>query len=224
MGRYKIEIELLSEAIFGSGYSIPGSVDLEVVYDNYGLPYMKAKTFKGNLREHMEDSVTILKNCYNRDFSDELNKLLGKENSGIIAWGSIKLSDCCIQENIKNFFAYAVENNEIYAKEIRDALTEVRSFTAIEDDGSYKDRSLRQARVIRRGLKLYSDIYCERSLSDRELAILALSVSSMRHIGSMRTRGKGEVRLRLLLSENGRWSDKTDYYIDKLMEEVKKVE
>jgi len=197
VGRYKIEIELLSEAIFGSGYSIPGSVDLEVVYGNYGLPYMKAKTFKGNLREHMEDSVTILKNCYNRDFSDELNKLLGKENSGIIAWGSIKLSDCCIQENIKNFFAYAVENNEIYAKEIRDAL---------------------------RGLKLYSDIYCERSLSDRELAILALSVSSMRHIGSMRTRGKGEVRLRLLLSENGRWSDKTDYYIDKLMEEVKKVE
>ena len=172
----------------------------------------------------MKDSVIILNNCYNRDFTDELNKLLGKENSGVNAWENIKFSDCCIKENIKNFFAYAVENNEIYAKEIRDALTDSRSFTAIGDDGSYKDRSLRQARVIRRGLKLYSDIYCERGLNDRELAILALSVSSMRHIGSMRTRGKGEVRLRLLLSENGRWSDKTDYYIDKLMEEVKKVE
>ncbi len=46
MNHYKIEMELLSEAIFGSGYSVPGSVDLEVVFDDYCLPYMKAKTFK----------------------------------------------------------------------------------------------------------------------------------------------------------------------------------
>ena len=46
MSAYKIEMKLLSEAIFGSGYSIPGSVDLEVVCDDNGLPFMKAKTFK----------------------------------------------------------------------------------------------------------------------------------------------------------------------------------
>lgn len=224
MGCYKIEIELLSEAIFGSGYSIPGSVDLEVVYDDYGLPYMKAKTFKGNLRKQMIESIDILKKCHNIDFNNELNRLLGSENCGVSAWENIKISDCCIRENIKNFLIYAIENKYIDRKEITEALTDTRSFTAIEDDGSYKKGSLRQVRVIRKGLKFYSDICCERDLSDTELSILASGVSSMRHIGSMRTRGKGEVRLRLLIPENGKFIDKTDYYIDKLMEEVKKSE
>lgn len=224
MRDYKIEMELLSEAIFGSGQSIPGSVDLEVVYDDYGLPYMKAKTFKGNLRKHMEDSIAVLKNCTNKDFSNELYRLVGKENSGVNAWENIKFSDCSIKESVSNFFAYAIENNHVDVREVKDAFTETRSFTAIEDDGSYKKGSLRQATVIKKGIKLYSDIYCDRDLSDDELSILALGVSAMRHIGSMRTRGKGEVRLRLLLFEEGNWIDKTDYYINKVMKEVKKDE
>lgn len=225
MNHYKIEMELLSEAIFGSGYSVPGSVDLEVVFDDYGLPYMKAKTFKGNLREHIEENVNILKNYFGKDFTNELNRLLGSENSGTTAWENIKISDCCIEENIRNFFVLAIENGHVDAREIREAFTDTRSFTSIDDeDGSYKKGSLRQIRVIRKGLKLYFDIYCERDLTNTELGLLAVGISSTRHIGSMRTRGKGEVRLRLLVNENGRWIDKTDHYIDNLLKEVKRSE
>ena len=61
MNNYIIEIELLSEAIFGSGQSVPGLVDTDIVHDEYGFPYMKAKTFKGNLRKSAEEIVELLK-------------------------------------------------------------------------------------------------------------------------------------------------------------------
>ena len=35
MIQYVLEIELKSETVFGSGNSVPGMVDLEVLYDDY---------------------------------------------------------------------------------------------------------------------------------------------------------------------------------------------
>jgi len=60
MDKYRIRVELLTEAVFGSGNSIPGVVDLEIVHDEYGLPFMKGKTFKGNFREAMGDIVNLI--------------------------------------------------------------------------------------------------------------------------------------------------------------------
>ena len=50
MTEYRIEVKLITESIFGSGYSIPSEVDLEVVTDEYGLPYMRLRP----LREILE--------------------------------------------------------------------------------------------------------------------------------------------------------------------------
>ena len=46
----KIRLELLSEAIFGSGFSVPGGEDIGVCTDARGYPYLKGSTFKGLLR------------------------------------------------------------------------------------------------------------------------------------------------------------------------------
>ena len=35
MIQYVLEIELKSETVFGSGHSVPGMVDQEVLYDDY---------------------------------------------------------------------------------------------------------------------------------------------------------------------------------------------
>ena len=43
--RLKITMTLLSDAIFGSGYSIPGEEDIAVCKDEYGYPYMKGVYF-----------------------------------------------------------------------------------------------------------------------------------------------------------------------------------
>ncbi|ADU73834.1 CRISPR-associated protein Csx10 [Acetivibrio thermocellus AD2] len=213
-GLYRIEMELLSEAIFGSGYSIPGSVDLEIVCDEYGIPFMKAKTFKGNLREVMEDAAKLL----GKGYEEKVEQLLGKENSGVDSWKNLKFSDCRLQENVREYIRLAIETNKITAAEVKEAMTSIRSFTSIDDNGSSKKGSLREYRVIKKGLVFEVDVECERELSEEELALLAVSVKSLRYIGMMRTRGKGRVSCRLLVKENEKYKDVTDFYVNKLLE------
>lgn len=214
MSKYKIEVELLSESIFGSGYSIPGSVDMEIVYDENGFPYMKAKTFKGNLRESMENTIELL----GRDkYENIINNLLGKSEGGVDSWKTLKFSDCRLSKNLREVLKCEIKSRKIEALEVKEALTNVRSSTSIDDDGSYKKGSLRQFRVIKKGLVFESEIDCERVLQDIEIGVLAISLRSLRHIGTMRTRGKGQVDCRILLFEDGVYKDKTDYYIEKTL-------
>ena len=49
----KIKMELLSDAIFGNGMSVPGGEDISVLRDMYGFPYYKGSTFKGVFREEI---------------------------------------------------------------------------------------------------------------------------------------------------------------------------
>lgn len=216
MSSYKILIKLITESIFGSGHSEPSSVDLDVVTDEYGFPYMKAKTFKGNLREEMEKTIDILGEGYESIVDD----LLGKENDGENSWENIRLSDCSIKNSIKSVFEKAIDMGEISPIELKESLTEVRKFTSIDDDGSASKGSLRQIRVIKKGLEFEVDIYCDRKLSEVELGVLAISLRNLRHMGSMRTRGKGQVECTLNLLEKNKYKDKTDYYIDNLLNEV----
>lgn len=220
MGKYKIEVKLCTESIFGSGFSIPGAVDLEIVHDEIGLPYMKAKTFKGNLREQISDVVKLLKRSYNLDFKEAEESLLGKEDNGVCKWVNLRFSDCRLSENIRRLFQYAIDNKQITPAEVIEALTEVRSFTSINEDGGNIEGSLRQYRVIKKGLTFYVDVDCERELTENELSLLSLGICSMRHIGTMRSRGKGEIEAKLLESDNKAYIDKTHHYIEKLMEEV----
>ena len=48
---YILEVKLLSQAIFGSGNSVSGVVDQEVLHDDLGFPFMKGKTVKGKFKE-----------------------------------------------------------------------------------------------------------------------------------------------------------------------------
>ncbi len=48
---YTIEIELESDVLVGSGEGWGGVIDSDVVFDDYGLPYIPARRLKGCLRE-----------------------------------------------------------------------------------------------------------------------------------------------------------------------------
>lgn len=43
----RVKIKLLSDAIFGSGKSIPGGEDIGVLHDTYGFPYIGGSSVKG---------------------------------------------------------------------------------------------------------------------------------------------------------------------------------
>ena len=47
----KIKIKLLSDLCTASGETHNSLIDLDVVYDEYGLPYIPAKRLKGCIRE-----------------------------------------------------------------------------------------------------------------------------------------------------------------------------
>ncbi|HLS52684.1 MAG TPA: RAMP superfamily CRISPR-associated protein, partial [Tissierellaceae bacterium] len=114
----------------------------------------------------------------------------------------------------------AVDKKKIDPSEVKQALTHVRNFTSIEADGSHKNGSLRQMRVIKKGLNFEVEINYERDLKDKELGLLAASLLQLRHIGTMRTRGKGEVRCSLHVLENGSYRDITADYFNLFLKEV----
>ena len=197
MDKYNIEIELKSETILGSGESVPGSVDLEVLYDNYGLPYLKGKTLKGRLREEAENIVRF----DNKTFSKkDIYELFGYEDKNEL--NKIIFFDATVSENIKNAIKEAINNSSIGKEEVFNALTDTRIFTSIGKNGVALDTTLRQIRVIHKGLILNAKINVVCELSEKEEILLALSVASLKHIGLMCNRGKGSVAC--LLYKNGK--------------------
>ena len=190
--RYRLKIQLLSETIIGSGVSVPGSVDNDVVYDAFGLPYVKGKTIKGNLRELTEDLIEYLE--LDRDISI---RLFGQEGIYNVEEGILNISDCQLSSNVTGVINNAINDKQIYIQEIKEALTNERYFTQIEN-GIAKDHSLRSIRTIEPGLILYADINTSTELTWKEEGILASAVSMFRNFGLMRTRGKGLISCSLL--------------------------
>lgn len=217
MEELSIDIELLSETIFGSGQSIPGFLDLEIVHDENGLPYFKGKTFKGKLREKVEEIAGALEGLTEGlNLKKITTEIFGEEGKNLL--NTIKFSDCVLNSKVEQALLYGIDKNMFTKDEIKDALTDIRSFTSIGEKGIAKDGSLRQARVINKGLHFVSHIYVEKELSSLEKGLLAAGISALKHIGSMESRGKGHVNLRLMQGEK----DITNEYLVLFEEEVRK--
>lgn len=213
MEQFTIEISLISEAIFGNGESSTSLVDIEILKDEIGIPYLRGKTLKGKLREEIVELEKIL---FNDDkLSYELsNSLFGKE--GEYEASTLKFTDCKISKDIDNNIRYSLENGDINKDEITEAFTEIRNFTKIDNNGVAEKGTLRQARVIRKGIKLYCDVICQRELSKEEKSILAYGIATLRNLGMMESRGKGQVICRLLAntSSNNTKVDVTEEYMN----------
>ena len=197
-----VEIELLSEAVFGNGEATTSFVDMEILKDNNNIPYFKGKTFKGKLREEAEKISDYL--LGNRETVEEL---FGREDG---EYSKLKFSDCKIDKDILNNIEYGINKGEFSKNDVEKAFTDIRTFTSINEDGVTKDGSLRQCRVIKKGIKLYCNISYD-NLLEEEKGIIACSISALRNIGTMESRGKGNVICRII--ENGK--DVTNEMIEK---------
>lgn len=221
MFKYSIKIDLLSESIFSGGESIVSIADLDILYDQYGIPFYKAKSLKGNLREVIDMIVSNLMKMdkvRHEKYMKISEDLFGSVyNSSRECVGSLKFTNVSLAEDLRESLISLVLSNEINSTEIVNALTDIRYFIKIDrETGVSKDGALRNIRVLNRNLVLYSDIYVERKLTDDELGLLICGVNSLRHLGSMRSRGKGVVKCSLL--EEDRLLNK-----NKVQELVKKV-
>ncbi|MBR1496555.1 MAG: hypothetical protein IJ617_02890 [Oscillospiraceae bacterium] len=163
-------MELLSDAIFGSGYSIPGGEDVAVCRDTEGYPYLKGSTFKGLLRESLENWLS-----WTGGAEAELNALLGESG-----WDG------------------AEDGRKLHLTELRlldapadpESCYSERTFTALED-GIVKEGTLRTAACVRAGLCFGGEIEC----GEADVPLLRDALRNIKWAGTMRSRGFGRVRV-----------------------------
>lgn len=206
MEKYTLKIELLSDTIFSGGEAIASVSDIDVLYDEYKIPYYKGKSIKGNLRETI-DIVIENQKTYNDEKAKENNKiatkLFGKKftNKGNEEYrddqsqGILKFENASISQKAKDVLKYLVDTKKITSEELIDSMTDIRYATKINrETGTSEDHSLRSMRVLNKGSVFYADIYTEEKLNDNELGLLVCGVQGLRHLGTLRSRGKGEVK------------------------------
>jgi len=84
-----------------------------------------------------------------------------------------------------------MKDSDIKPEEILEALTHIETQTSINYvSGVAKKNSLRNYRVINRGIVLYSSVYSPKKLDDEDKILLASACSMLRHLGSNETKGK----------------------------------
>ena len=185
----KIRMQLMSDAIFGSGDSIPGGEDISILSDENGFPYLKGGTFKGIFREEMGNYLAWTISDKTK-IDREIERLLGKGgHAGIQSEDRLIFSDFTLSDYVKDRVLSEIEPGQGYM--VLEALSHTRTFTAISSDGIVEEGSLRQCRCVNKGLNFYSEIKC--LPGDEKLVKEVLSM--IKWVGTMRSRGFGKVKL-----------------------------
>lgn len=167
----KIEMILKSDAIFGSGYSIPGEEDIAVCKDQNGYPYMKGSTFKGLLRESMERMAYW---CGMEN--TEIDKMMGAADwHGEAENRRIQVTSLRMQKKPEQV-------QECY---------DMRVFTSLEH-GVAKKGTLRMAACISRGTVFAGEITC----AQEDVPFVEDALKGIKWVGTLRNRGFGEVEIK----------------------------
>ena len=166
----KLRMTLLSDAIFGSGFSIPGGEDIAVRRDGRGYPYLKGSTFKGLLRESVENLLV-----WTGGDQATLDALFGTSGwTGKTSDRRLQFTDLTLEEppeDPENCFGS-------------------RTFTKLEE-GVVQDGTLRQAACICSGLTFVGSLVCR----EEDLSLLRDGLRGVKYVGTSRSRGFGRVRL-----------------------------
>ena len=185
----KIRMQLMSDVVFGNGASVPGGEDISILCDENGFPYYKGGTFKGIFREEMENYLgwTIAEE---KQIKAELDRLLGESgDDNIQNTDKLIFSDFTISDYVKQQMLSEIGTGR--KDEVLDALSHLRTFTAISESGVVKKGSLRECRCVNKGLNFYSEVTC--SAEDEEFVTEV--ISGIKWVGTMRNRGFGKVKL-----------------------------
>ena len=163
-----VTMELCSDAIFGSGFSIPGGEDIAVCQDGAGYPYLKGSTFKGLLRESLEN---------------------------LLAWtgaGGSAAGELCGESGWEG----AADGRRLQLTalfpdprpETPEECFSTRVFTRLSE-GVVESGTLRAASCIRRGLRFTGALTCCRE----DIELLRQAVQGIKWAGTLRSRGFGRV-------------------------------
>jgi CRISPR-associated protein Csx10 len=188
MGKIKIITKSYTSVASGEG---SGIIDSDVIFDNYGIPYIPAKRIKGLLRDSAEDVLAFSgfspkNNLIEEIFGNEI--IQGKclfENVYIENYNDIKRElECLLQKN--------EYKNILTRTNILSYYTTILQQTAIDENGIAKEHSLRTIRAIKPDIEFYGYIDDSR-LSKSAKALLYLAIKNLRRLGLNRNVGWGLV-------------------------------
>lgn len=174
----QLTMELLSDAIFSSGSSVPGGEDIALRLTVDGWPLLPGATLKGLLRESAGQLL-----CWSRapDAETVLETLFGASGwHGTAAARRVLPGDLLPQDRTG-------APEDLFA---------LRTFTQVED-GVAKPGSLRTAACLKAGLVFTGLLLCD----EQDEALLRQALRGIKWAGLLRSRGFGRVRLTVTCSE-----------------------
>ena len=187
----KIRMQLISDVVFGNGESIPGGEDISILGDEHGFPYYKGGTFKGIFREELRNYLTWTMTEADK-IDAQMKRLLGADSDDKQNPDKLVFSDFTLSEYVKQQILAETGIGQKYI--VQNALSHVRTFTAMSANGLVQEGALRQCRCVNKGLNFYSQVQC--LPVDEELVKEVLS--TIKWVGTMRNRGFGKVKLTVI--------------------------
>lgn len=185
----RIRMELLSDALAGSGEAFAGTVDKDIAFDERGLPFIPAKRIRGVLRESMKELEFL--GLAEPGTSEALFGVPGASASSpfIIHDGRVENA-----ETLAAFLDSAKLTNklaDIFAPRfVLECFSYLRAQTSVED-GVAKENTLRISRVLKKGQVFHFEAECP----SHYRTVLEAACASTRAFGASRNRGLGEIRL-----------------------------
>lgn len=203
-----LKIELLSDMCLYSGDIYNSLVDIDVVYDCHGLPYIPAKRIKGCIREAYIELMDFEQPGYTKQ---ECDKIFGCEENGNASFtiGNAYLPDYdMICNDLNSCGDVQIKNTQ----NVLDLYSYIRTQTAVDNNtGTAKENSLRSMRVIKKGTSFLAPLYYK----DNSIAgHFEEAAKLVKHMGLRRTRGMGIVNISFINGENqsdGNQSDGAGY-------------
>lgn len=208
MGNLILKLKLLSDALIGSGEGWGANIDSDMVFDEFGLPYIPARRIKGNLRESALEVVEMFeKSEINAASSKDIDTLFGKpgqDRPAPISFSNLYLADYKSNREWMDWLIRQHPNN--FSREIvLNTFSSIRQQTSISDEGTAKENSLRTLRVLKKDHVFFGNVTFDPIfdlIDNDQLSLLAFSALNLRHLGTSRNRGLGSVKC-CLMDEKG---------------------
>lgn len=198
---FNVTVTLLSPLQLSGGQA-DVNVDVDMLVDSMGIPFIPAKRFRGVLYESALEVIEMVETSkdgvghevLNRNVLDELfnrgdeesNVVLGVDDLHIKGYDSLKQE----LELLHKVFPSVVTK-----KSIRNAYTTLRYETAIDETTEVvKDGSLRTIRVMDREDQVFEGCITIHNGTTKHAYLLAVALQNTKNIGYKRNRGFGRIQ------------------------------
>ncbi len=194
MINYTLEIELRSDTAFGSGAGVSALINSEIQHDAKGLPTLSGRAIKGLLVNECSEILYVLPDHIRAHWEKVALNLFGQRGEMLEDVAGVFISDATLAPDLA---AALHADGSLSQESILDSLTTIRRQTAMNVMGAPEDDSLRSVRVLVKGLTLYASLSFTTDPGPDEKALLAACTMSLRRAGLNRTRGKGQIKVKI---------------------------